>query len=196
MKLRDVVISITVGGLVIGGTYVYLRGGGQTSTLQTSTAEPASRDASRLQPLREVAPSGAPNLKARNTPPVELSTDQSASIGGIDSAGTGVRDDVSKYIENHYQDPAQRAAMMRYAASQRNFIVNGGTRERAVAEMTSVFKSLDCISKSIGRGGMDDSQVILSMMLNTKERWQAYSVAMKNMSGHIYMETPGDPCKN
>ncbi|VWC29818.1 hypothetical protein BDI24065_06320 [Burkholderia diffusa] len=43
---------------------------------------------------------------------------------------------------------------------------------------------------------MDDSQVILSMMLNSKERWQAYSVAMKNMSGHIYMETPGDPCKN
>lgn len=43
---------------------------------------------------------------------------------------------------------------------------------------------------------MDDSQVILSMMLNTKERWQAYSIAMKNMSGRIYMETPGDPCKN
>lgn len=74
--------------------------------------------------------------------------------------------------------------------------MNGETRERAVADMTNVFKSLDCISKSIGRSGMDDSQVILSMMLNTKERWQAYSVAMKNMSGHIYMETPGDPCKN
>nr|WP_175799909.1 hypothetical protein [Burkholderia anthina] len=132
----------------------------------------------------------------RGTPPVELSTDHSGSVGGVDSTGSGVRDDVAKYIENHYQDPTRRAAMMRYAASQREFIMNGGTRERAVSDMTKVFKSLDCISKLIGRSGMDDSQVVLSMTLNTKERWQAYSVAMKNMSGHIYMETPGDPCKN
>ncbi|KAB0648370.1 hypothetical protein [Burkholderia diffusa] len=196
MKSRDLAISIAVGGLVIGGTYAYLRETDQSPTRQASTAEPASRDASRPQSLRKVAPSGTPNPNARNSLPVDLSTDHSASIGGIDSSGTGVRDDVSKYIENHYRDPAQRTAMMRYAASQRNFIMNGGAREQAVADMTNVFKSLDCISKSIGRSGMDDSQVILSMMLNSKERWQAYSVAMKNMSGHIYMETPGDPCKN
>ncbi|MCA8103000.1 hypothetical protein [Burkholderia contaminans] len=196
MRPRDVVISIAVGGLVIGGTYTYLRGSEQSSALQTSTSEPGSRDVSRLQSLKKIVPSATPDTNARNPLPIELSTDHSASIGGIDSSGTGVRDDVLKYIENHYRDPAQRAAMMRYATSQRNFIMNGETRERAVADMTNVFKSLDCISKSIGRSGMDDSQVILSMMLNTKERWQAYSVAMKNMSGHIYMETPGDPCKN
>ncbi|MPV60080.1 hypothetical protein GD416_27575 [Burkholderia sp. BE24] len=196
MKTRDLVIAIAVGGLVIGCTYAYLRGSNQSTALLTSSAESALQGASRLHSFGQTAAARTPHPSVRGTTPVELSTDHSASVGGIDSTGTGVRDDVEKYIENHYQDPAQRAAMMRYAASQRDFIINGGTRERAVADMTNVFKSLDCISKLIGRSGMDDSQIVLSMMLNTKERWQAYSVAMKNMSGHIYMETLRDPCKN
>jgi len=196
MKTRDLVIAIAVGGLVIGGTYAYLRGGSESAALQASTAESDSQQASRLQSFGKTVTSDTRKPGPTSTPPVELSTDHASSVGGVDSTGTGVRDDVAKYIENHYKDPAQRAAMMRYAATQRDFIMNGATRERAVSDMTKVFRSLDCISKSIGRGGMEDSQIILSMMLNTKDRWKAYSVAMKNMSGHIYMETLGDPCKN
>lgn len=196
MKTRDLVVAIAVGGLVIGGTYVYLRGSSQSITSLTSGVNATSQQTARLQSFGKAVTSHSQNLNEKGIPPDEISTDHSTSVGGIDSTGSGVRDDVSKYIDNRYHDPAQRAAMMRYAASQRDFIMNGGTRERAVSDMTKVFKSLDCISKFMGRSGMDDSQVILSMMLDTKERWQAYSVAMKNMSGHVYMETLGDPCKN
>ncbi|WP_423372399.1 hypothetical protein [Burkholderia sp. LMG 32019] len=121
-------------------------------------------------------------------------TDFTDTVGGIDSQGDGIRDDVRKYIDAQFPDPIQRAAMLRYAAAQRDFMMHGDTRASAIAGLTRVFNSLDCVGKLMGRAGSNQSQVVFAMMLNTKQRWIANGHAMVNASGHVYMQAIGDPC--
>lgn len=122
------------------------------------------------------------------------STDFTDTIGGIDSQGDGIRDDVRKYIDDQYPDPVQRAAMRHYAAAQHDFMMHGDTRAGAVEGFTRVFRSLECVRKLMGQPGINQSKIIAAMMSNTKQRFAANGHAMANASGHIYMLSPGDPC--
>ena len=57
-------------------------------------------------------------------------------------------------------------------------------------------KSFSCLVGLMGERGVDESKLVLAVMLNTRERWQAFSVAMKKMSGHIYDLYRGESCEN
>ncbi|MBN3822687.1 hypothetical protein G3O00_03520 [Burkholderia sp. Ac-20384] len=122
------------------------------------------------------------------------STDFTDTIGGIDSQGDGIRDDVRKYIDDQYPDPVQRAAMRLYAAAQRDFMMHGDTRAGAIEGFTRVFRSLECVRKLMGQPGVNQSKIIAAMMSNTRQRFAANGHAMANASGHIYMQSQGDPC--
>ncbi|WP_412023635.1 hypothetical protein [Burkholderia cepacia] len=132
----------------------------------------------------------------RNAVADGISTDYSDSIAGVESRNNKIRDDIDKYIDKKYQDPKQRAAMKQYAVAQRDFLVYGASREGAVNAAERMVKSLACIRGVMGQKGVDESKLVLAMMLNTQARWQAFSVAMKNMSGHIYDLYRGDSCEN
>lgn len=123
------------------------------------------------------------------------STDFTDTIGGIDSQGDGIRDDVRKYIDDQYPEPQQRAAMRRYAAAQRDFTMHGDARDSAIEGLTRVFRTLECVRKLMGQPGIDQSKVVVAMMSNTKQRFVANGHAMANASGHVYMLSRDDPCQ-
>ncbi|MBA4266836.1 MAG: hypothetical protein C0453_17305, partial [Comamonadaceae bacterium] len=63
-------------------------------------------------------------LEAKSGLPV---LDRTPMLGGIDSNGDGVREDIAEYIEHKYTDPAQRRAAMQVArAYQAMLLVDTG----------------------------------------------------------------------
>jgi hypothetical protein len=184
MKTRDLAAI----GVVIGAAVLPVLSWAGTAAPPAGFGSPASSDALAAN----ASGSSVHHLAADRSG--DHSTDFTDTIGGIDSQGDGIRDDVRTFIDDQYPDPVQRAAMRRYAAAQRDFMMRGDTRAGAIERLTRVFNSLDCVNTLMGRAGSDQSKVVFAMMLNTRQRFAANGHAMANASGHIYMESKGDPC--
>ncbi|WP_241291264.1 hypothetical protein [Burkholderia stabilis] len=184
MKTRDLAAAAVIAG--VAALPVSSWADTATSPFDTASHPVPDRPAANA--------SGSPAHRATANVEDDYLTDFTNTIGGIDSDGDGVRDDVRKYIDDQYPDPIQRAAMLRYAAAQRDFMMRGESRASAVDGLTRVFRSLECLRQLMGQWGSDQSQVVFAMMLNTKERWIANGHAMVNASGHVYMQSRDDPC--
>lgn len=194
MNARNLVVVMAIGGAVVAGTFAFLRS--ETPAAKSAGAESTqSLNTSASIGVRSSANSESSTMQ-RNAVADGISTDYSDSIAGVESRNNKIRDDIDKYIDKKYQDPKQRAAMKQYAVAQRDFLVYGASREGAVNAAERMVKSLACIRGVMGQKGVDESKLVLAMMLNTQARWQAFSVAMKNMSGHIYDLYRGDSCEN
>lgn len=95
-------------GLIIVWTMALLMtgfwDGGDAGSSRTAQQEVARLEASREQPVLEREP----------------------TLGGIDANANGVRDDIERYIEKTYTEPAQRQAAMQTArAYQQMLLVEG-----------------------------------------------------------------------
>ncbi|VWB78119.1 hypothetical protein BLA15945_03738 [Burkholderia lata] len=104
------------------------------------TAAPAGFGSHASSDASAASASGAPAQHSAADRYGDHLTDFTDTIGGINSQGDGIRDDVRKYIDDQYPDPVQRAAMRRYAAAQRDFMMHGDTRAGAVEGLTRVFR--------------------------------------------------------
>lgn len=184
MKTRDLAAAAVIAGVAA----LPVSSWADTATSPFDTASHAVPD----RPAANA--SGSPAHRATASADNDYLTDFTDTIGGIDSDGDGVRDDVRKYIDDQYPDPMQRSAMLRYAAAQRDFMMRGESRASAVDGLTRVFRSLECLRQLMGQWGSDQSKIVFAMMLNTKERWIANGHAMVNASGHVYMQSRDDPC--
>ncbi len=160
-----------------------------------TAAAPAGFGSQAASGTSAASASGRPAQHSAADRYADHSTDFTDTIGGIDSQGDGIRDDVRKYIDDQYPDPMQRAAMRRYAAAQRDFMMHGDTRAGAIEGLTRVFRTLECVRKLMGKPGIDQSQVVLAMMSNTRQRFAANGHAMAHASGHVYMLSRDDPCQ-
>ncbi|WP_152034433.1 hypothetical protein [Burkholderia contaminans] len=194
MNTRDLIVVVVIGGMVVAGTYAFLRTETPKATWTGAEATPSlgTSDSIGIQSSFDSV-----NSMARRSPAMGgVSTDYSDSVPGVESKNNKIRDDIENFIDKKYTDPKQRAAMKQYAVAQRDFLVYGGSREGAVNAAERMVKSFACLRGLMGQRGVDESKLMLAMMLNTKERWQAFSVAMKNMSGHIYDLYRGESCEN
>ncbi|ANH73231.1 hypothetical protein ACS15_3649 [Ralstonia insidiosa] len=123
------------------------------------------------------------------------STDFDASVAGIDANKNGVRDDIERYIEKKYPDPAQRAAMMQYAKARQNFILTATTPEKAHAAAQDLWRAFACTQSRLGAGWLDATKDVLAMFLNTRERLNASTRAQDNLAGQTVDAYAGDkPC--
>ncbi|HDR9490128.1 hypothetical protein [Burkholderia stabilis] len=128
MKTRDLAAAAVIAG--VAALPVSSWADTATSPFDTASHPVPDRPAANA--------SGSPAHRATANVEDDYLTDFTDTIGGIDSDGDGVRDDVRKYIDDQYPDPIQRAAMLRYAAAQRDFMMRGELRASAVDGLTRI----------------------------------------------------------
>ncbi len=133
------------------------------------------------------------DLKARIDALAAQARDRGASVRGTDADHDGVRDDIQRYIDQHWPEPTVHAAMQHYAARQQA-LLETASRSQARTEMGRMLRSLECLGRLSGNDGLMRSKDVLAMNLNTPQRRQAYDRAMARVAGALFFETAGDPC--
>ena len=120
--------------------------------------------------------------------------DRYARLIGLDENHNQVRDDIDDYIDREYADPRQHAAMIQFAQAYANLIARGNTRGGAKYEAASVVRAIQCGIEVFGDSNVSKEKVVLAMMLNSEERFEAYNVARRNEEGQVFDRFRGKPC--
>lgn len=123
------------------------------------------------------------------------------SVAGIDANANGVRDDVEAYIATHYSNPAQRAAVLQFAAvTQAAMVVDKADLAAAKAISVRVDRAINCLYSKfeVSSGAKHPAAVgqeIESISTNTKKRLLAYLAFSKALDGTVGTSSEGDTCE-
>ena len=174
------------------------REGSQTASTVPATGPAPTTAAPPSAPPSAPTPSSPHPPSAQATAPSAIpagnvSRDFTATVGGIDVNGNGVRDDIEQFIEATYPEPFQRAAMMQYAKSFQ-VLIDAKSRESAVVAEQAVYRALDCTKKAFGKEWYKLTPDVRAMTLNTYQRVMAYAEAEKLGSGWLYKIYFDQPC--
>lgn len=122
------------------------------------------------------------------------------TLGGIDANANGVRDDIERYIEKKYTEPAQRKAAMQTArAFQQMLLVN--KEESAELDQISAnsFRAIVCLDDTfVGPDSPNSASVldeVRAITTNTKERLKAYLAYNEARSGSVSRLPKGSTCE-
>ncbi|MFM0499713.1 hypothetical protein [Paraburkholderia caffeinilytica] len=113
---------------------------------------------------------------------------------GLDANNNLVRDDIDDYIDRSYRDAQQHAAMIQFAQAYARLIVSGNTVAGAKHAAAGVVRAIQCGIKVFGDSNVARQKVVLAMMLNSRERFEAYDVARRNEEGQVLDRFQGEPC--
>lgn len=153
---------------------------------------------------------GTGNEGASRTPQEEIARleasgelpvlEREPTLAGIDANANGVRDDIERYIEKKYAEPAQRKAAMQTAkAFQQMLMVN--TEDPIELDRTSAnsFRAIVCLDDSFVDPNFSNSAAVLdevrAMTTNTKDRLKAYLAYNKARSGSVSRLPEGNTCE-
>lgn len=148
--------------------------------------------AAALTPQEEIA-----RLEASGEIPV---LERSASLGGIDANSNGVRDDIERYIEKKYAEPAQRRVAMQTARALQKTVQVDTNDEFAVESVSQDgMRAVNCRGAVFpGVEGFKEafrmSQELESLTTNTLLRLKAYMAYNKAVSGTVSQLPTGDTC--
>jgi hypothetical protein len=126
--------------------------------------------------------------------------DRTDSLAGIDANANGVRDDIERYIEKKYTEPAQRKAAMQTARGfQQMLLVNTSDAVALDAASERGSRALTCRSAVFpGVEGIPAwtrmSSDLEAMTANTKQRLLAYLAYNKARSGTVSTLLKGNTC--
>jgi len=148
-------------------------------------------------PAGESLESAVARLEASGELPM---LDRTDSLAGIDANGNGVRDDIERYIEKKYTEPALRRAAMQNARALQETLLVDKTSEAAldaVSERGS--RATTCGARVFtGPDGLKSylqmSAELESMTSNTKKRLKAYLDYSRARSGSVSTMPEGDTC--
>lgn len=105
------------------------------------------------------------------------------TVGGIDSDGDGVRDDVQIFIDSTWSDSAARAACTFLSKALQAFLVSGTDKPAALAAAASLNKAIDCLYSV----DPDDFGALVdpveALVVNTESRTRAYAKTGALISG-------------
>lgn len=131
----------------------------------------------------------------------ELPTlDRETTLGGIDANGDGVRDDIERYIEKKYSEPAQRKAAMQTArVYQRMLLVDANNMAELDAVSEAGSRAIVCAKSAFpeSEGAIEQYRMtaeLESMTTNTKTRLSAYLAYNKARSGTVSTMPQGGAC--
>lgn len=118
------------------------------------------------------------------------------TLGGIDANANGVRDDIERYIEKTYTEPAQRKAAMQTArAFQRMLLLDKSDPVAVDAVVVASARAVDCVFDTFpGAEGSELSRELEAMSTNTKDRLKAYIAFNKAASGSVSGSFKGHGC--
>jgi hypothetical protein len=195
MKKTELAIFAVVGILAISAVWYWLEGDGEKSDGNT-TAHFLRNDGSSSS-----GSSGFLSIsQTRRDIPLNVTYrdragDKTDIVVGVDENHDGVRDDIEKLIEERYRSPEQRRAMMQFSRAEQTYITSSLSPGGAIENFHAVDKSMQCLRQVLGAGYMTDVHEVLALMLNTKERFQAYATADKQLAGQVYVAYRGTaPC--
>jgi len=142
-------------------------------------------------PQKEIA-----RLEASGELPV---LEREPTLGGIDTNANGVRDDIERYIEKKYAEPAQRKAAMQTArALQQMLLVNKEDLVELDRVSANGFRAIVCLDDSfVGPDSPNSASVldeVRAVTTNTKDRLKAYLAYNKARSGTVSTMPRGDTC--
>lgn len=125
--------------------------------------------------------------------------DTGPTLGGIDANTNGVRDDIERYIEKKYTEPAQRKAAMQTArAFQQMLLVSEEDSTELNQISANGFRAIVCLDDSFAAPDGPNSASVLddlqAMTTNTKTRQHAYRAYNKARSGTVSTMPRGDAC--
>jgi hypothetical protein len=118
------------------------------------------------------------------------------TLGGIDSNGDGVRDDIERYIALTYPQSARtRAALTQVALALQSEVIGASTQPLAISDALAWSYATDCLDYVTATGDADVSGLRTSMTianalrtvaLNTPSRAQAYFQASGQIGALTY----------
>ncbi len=119
------------------------------------------------------------------------------TLGGIDANTNGVRDDIERYIEKKYTEPAQRQAAMQTARAYQQMLLLDKRDPVAVTEaVVASTRAVDCVFDTFpGADGSQLSRELEAMSTNTKDRLKAYLDFNKAASGSVSGSFKGHGCE-
>lgn len=126
--------------------------------------------------------------------------ERSTSLAGIDDNHNGVRDDIERYIEKKYVEPAQRQVAMQTARALQQMLLVDKNDTVALDEASDAGSRAIVCAKSAfptpgGAAELYRMNVDLeSMTTNTKARLLAYLAYNKARSGTVSTMPGGDTC--
>lgn len=112
-----------------------------------------------------------------------------ATLEGIDSDNDGVRDDIQRYIALTYPESEKvRVGSLQLAKAMQIAILGSSTKQKSISSSFYVNKSIECLSY-LSKYGIDGSEVIANLigkLVNTVDRYSAYSRYNQNLSGNSF----------
>ena len=161
----------------------------------TSPAAPAASEQEPGDDHASLAKAIA-DLEARGELPI---LDRTDSLTGIDADGNGIRDDLDRYIDRSFGDPAQREAAIRLTKTiQQTLLVDLSNHVRLMEVARRHTRDLACFSSKFDHDDAAGSQhraQLHSLTTNTKARLLAYLRFDRALSGQVFRMPEGDGCE-
>lgn len=110
------------------------------------------------------------------------------TVGGIDSDGDGIRDDIQRWINETYSSqPKVKMAMREIAMGRQLDLLSVANREQSIIVSKKVLDNDNCLYSIVGIDtGANIVRELKSKLLNTKDRLYAEIKANANFSGQSY----------
>jgi hypothetical protein len=175
MNRKNILIASLVTIAVTTSAYVF-------SPVETPseqvTADSATKSAKLLDRMVESTPQFASTtidtrtvINGIKVPPVPDAKINNATVAGVDSDNSGIRDDIDRLIaEKVGNDPLRHQALIRYERSLQLLIQSPSNKTYLMANNDE----LECFTNDM----LDISSQITRVLLNTKERAHGYATAL------------------
>jgi hypothetical protein len=113
------------------------------------------------------------------------------TLEGIDSDGDGVRDDVQIYIALTYLDSEKiRASLTQYVKSVQSSLIDAKYKQISIQRSQEVVRALECVGFVDPDNGLRNANLLLTKILNTEERSEAYLMYNSQLAGESSFLTP------
>jgi len=142
-----------------------------------------------------VAVMGLTSCSGGGTESSSSASTQANNVAGVDANNNGVRDDVEKYINATYSDPAQadtKSALMQYAKVLQATLLDAATTTATPASVRAaeihlqdIVMAFECLGARRPDDFVNMDVELLSVVLDTEERQQAYLKAAELAEGAV-----------
>lgn len=120
--------------------------------------------------------------------PMPNERENNKTIGGVDSDGDGIRDDIQSWIDERYSSlPNVKLALRQIAIGKQFELLSVDNKEQSIIASRKILNNSICLTVIVGidaKGKIEDE--LYSKILNTKERHQANTKSNVNFSGQIF----------
>ena len=126
------------------------------------------------------------------------SLNRDGSLGGPDSDGNGVRDDIDAYISSLSDTPDQKSALRQKSAVLTKTLTVDITNQSALLEVSRQIGAAAACNHARYEPGIAGKKgaEIEKFTINTKPRFDAYMAFSKALGGTTFVLPQGDGCVN